>query len=256
MNFEQKHIDALKELLYKMADDQLIIGHRNSEWTGLGPVLEEDIAFSSMAQDKIGQAYQLYTLLNELGESDPDTVAFTRNAEQFHCCNLVTQPIGGYDYSLVRHFYFDHAELLRFESLTQSTFDPLAMLARKYKGEIKYHVMHANTWIKQLANGNEESKTKMQNAIDNTFADALGIFENGPFEDILIESGFFMGEDALKKQWYEKVKAFVESVGLTMPTLDNAKPNLGGRTGKHSPYLQPMLTEMTEVYAIDPSAEW
>jgi len=256
MNFEQKHIDALKELLYKMADDQLIIGHRNSEWTGLGPVLEEDIAFSSMAQDKIGQAYQLYSILNELGESDPDTVAFTRNAEQFHCCELVTLPIGGFDFSLVRHFYFDNAELLRFESLAQSTFDPLAMLAKKYKGEIKYHVMHANTWIKQLANGNEESKAKMQNAINNTFADALGIFEKGPYEDVLIEIGFFMGEDALKKQWYDKIKTFVESVGLSIPALDSATPNLGGRAGKHSAYLQPMLTEMTEVYAIDPSADW
>jgi ring-1,2-phenylacetyl-CoA epoxidase subunit PaaC len=67
----------LKELLYKMADDQLILGHRNSEWTGMGPLLEEDIAFSSMAQDKVGQSLALYTLLHELGESDPDTVAFT-----------------------------------------------------------------------------------------------------------------------------------------------------------------------------------
>ncbi|MDZ7646123.1 MAG: Phenylacetic acid catabolic protein [Cytophagales bacterium] len=74
----------LKELLYKLADDQLILGHRNSEWTGMGPLLEEDIAFSSMAQDKVGQSLALYTLLHELGERDPDTVAFTRNANQFH----------------------------------------------------------------------------------------------------------------------------------------------------------------------------
>ncbi len=63
MIFEEKHIEAAKELVYKMADDQLIIGHRNSEWTGLGPILEEDIAFSSMAQDKIGQSFHLYSLL-------------------------------------------------------------------------------------------------------------------------------------------------------------------------------------------------
>ena len=77
---------ALKELLYKIADDLLILGHRNSEWTGIGPLLEEDIAFSSMAQDKIGQSLVLFELLHGLGEADPDTVAFMRNSNQFHNC--------------------------------------------------------------------------------------------------------------------------------------------------------------------------
>ena len=99
-----------------MADDQLIIGHRNSEWNGLGPILEEDIAFSSMAQDKMGQSEHLYNLLNQLGEADADTVAFTRNAPQFHCSHLVELPIGGYDFSLIRHFLFDFAEYMRFEA--------------------------------------------------------------------------------------------------------------------------------------------
>lgn len=256
MNLNENQITALKDLLYKMADDQLIIGHRNSEWTGLGPVLEEDIAFSSMAQDKIGQSYQLYNLLQELGESDPDTVAFTRNAEQFHCCDYVCHPIGEYDFSLVRHFFFDNAELLKFESLASSTFEPLAMLARKFKGEIKYHVMHADIWIKQLANGNEESKTRIQNSINENFNLALGIFEKGAHEDVLIESGFYKGEEAIQELWYNHVKEIVESVGLTIPTLDISKAVYGGRSGKHSEHLQPMLTEMTEVYSIDPAAEW
>mgnify|MGYP002625976592 CR=1 FL=1 len=94
--------DALKELLYKMADDLLILGHRNSEWTGMGPLLEEDIAFSSMAQDKIGQSLALYTMLQELGEQDPDTVAFTRNANQFHNCILAELRNGEYDSTLIR----------------------------------------------------------------------------------------------------------------------------------------------------------
>ena len=84
----------LKELLFKMADDQLILGHRNSEWTGMGPLLEEDIAFSSMAQDKVGQSQALYTQLKELGEGDPDHLAFMREASMFRNCILVELPNG------------------------------------------------------------------------------------------------------------------------------------------------------------------
>lgn len=85
---------AIKELLYKMADDLLIIGHRNSEWTGLGPILEEDISFSSMAQDKIGQSQAIFQLLHELGEQEPDTVAFMRGAAQFHNAQFLELPNG------------------------------------------------------------------------------------------------------------------------------------------------------------------
>ena len=88
------------------------------------PALEEDIAFSSMAQDKLGHSLAFYSLLHELGESDPDTLAFMRHATQFHCCQLVELPIGEYDFSLIRHFLFDHAEAIRFEYLTQSVMSP------------------------------------------------------------------------------------------------------------------------------------
>lgn len=254
--FNDQHVQAAKDLLYKMADDQLILGHRNSEWTGLGPLLEEDIAFSSMAQDKIGQSEHLYNLLNELGEADADTVAFTRNAEQFHCCHLVEYPIGEYDFSLMRHFLFDMAEFLRFEMLTTSSYENLALIARKYKGEVKYHTMHANTWVQQLANGNEESKARMQGALNHCWNLALGIFEEGKFEDVLKESGIFGGEAQLKSDWISQVSPLLEKAGLTMPPKEEWKPVLGGRHGYHTEYLQPLLTEMTEVYTIDPTADW
>src|SRR6186713_1328644 len=125
---------AIKDLLYRIADDQLILGHRNSEWTGFGPLLEEDIAFSSMAQDKIGQSHALYQILHQLGEQVPDTVAFTRNANQFHNCIFVELPNGEYDFSLVRHFLYDTALAIRFDSLTRSACQPLAELSVKIRG--------------------------------------------------------------------------------------------------------------------------
>lgn len=247
---------AIKELLYKMADDLLIIGHRNSEWTGLGPILEEDIAFSSMAQDKIGQSQALFQLLHELGEQEPDTVAFTRNANQFHNAQFVELPNGDYDFSLMRHFLYDVADQLRFEMLASSSYEPLAKVARKIKGELKYHVFHANTWIVKLGTANEESKARMQTALNDAWNYALGLFEEGDFENDLKSEGVFEGEAALKQRWLETITPILNKATLTIPHENTWEPKLGGRKGLHTEHLEPLVEEMSEVFRVDPSAEW
>jgi ring-1,2-phenylacetyl-CoA epoxidase subunit PaaC len=247
---------ALKELLYKMADDLLVLGHRNSEWTGMGPLLEEDIAFSSMAQDKVGQSLALFTMLNQLGEQEPDTVAFMRNANQYHNCVLVELPNQEYDFSLCRHFLFDTADSLRWELLTKSSHEPLAQLAKKVAGELRYHTLHANTWLKQLGTANDDSVARLQNSMDRILPHALGIFEESLFENELIEKGIFAGERRLLSEWKVRVKDIVGQTRLKMPSWDSFAPVFGGRVGKHSEHLQPMLDEMSEVFKIDPTAEW
>ncbi len=248
--------EAIKDLLYKMADDQLILGHRNSEWTGFGPLLEEDIAFSSMAQDKVGQSWQLYKILNELGESDPDTVAFMRNAEQFHNSQFVELPNGEYDFSLIRHFLFDTAELIRFQMLSESSFETLANLSKKIKGETKYHSMHAKIWIKQLGSATEESISRLQGSLDMAMPYALGLFEPSNFEQELIDEGIFAGEEALKAQWEASITEVISETSLIMPDLKALNPVVGGRYGTHTPHLQPLLDEMSEVFKVDPTADW
>ncbi|WP_333820127.1 1,2-phenylacetyl-CoA epoxidase subunit PaaC [Ohtaekwangia sp.] len=247
---------AIKELLYKIADDQLILGHRNSEWTGFGPLLEEDIAFSSMAQDKVGQSYALYQILHQLGEQAPDTVAFTRNAQQFHNTIFVELPNGEYDFSLIRHFLFDTAEALRFEMLSNSSFQPLAELARKIKGELRYHTLHANTWIKRLGSATEESITRLQHSLDIALPYALGIFEESPYEQTLISEGIFAGEQVLLERWKLQVENSIHQTRLQLPLWQSITPIVGGRSGKHTEHLQPLLDEMSEVFRIDPLAEW
>jgi len=248
--------EAIKELLYKMADDQLILGHRNSEWTGFGPLLEEDIAFSSMAQDKVGHSLALYTMLNELGEQDPDTIAFTRNASQFHNTVFTELPNAEYDFSLIRHFLYDTAEALRFEMLSHSSFEPLAQLATKVRGELRYHTMHANTWVKQLGSATEESISRLQQSLEKALPYALGIFEPSPFEKELIAEGIFEGENALEEKWKKKVEEVIAQTQLQLPKWETLTPQYGGRAGKHTEHLQPLLDEMSEVFKIDPTAEW
>ncbi len=248
---------AINDLVIKMADDALIIGHRNSEWTGIGPILEEDLAFSSMAQDKIGHAWALYTIAHEhLGGDTPDNVGFLRGEKEMKCCHLVELPIGEYDFSIVRHFMFDNAEMIRYESLIQSSFQPLATLAKKVKGEIKYHVMHADTFFSQLAKGNETSKARMQTALNYALPYALGIFEKSAFENELVADGITVGEEILAAKWYEVVKQKIEKAGLVCPAFDMSKATLGGRNGYHTSDLLPLLNEMSEVVKLDPAAEW
>jgi ring-1,2-phenylacetyl-CoA epoxidase subunit PaaC len=248
--------EALKDLLYKIADDQLILGHRNSEWTGFGPILEEDIAFSSMAQDKLGHSLAFYSLLHELGEADPDTIAFTRNANQFHNSQFVELPIGEYDFSLIRHFLFDNAEILRFDMLTRSSYTPITTVATKLKGEVKYHVLHANTMIKQLGSSTEEAIERLQNSLNEALPYALGIFEPSKFEAELIAEGIYEGEEKIKTQWLENIKKVLSQTQLELPDLTTITPKFGGRYGEHTEHLQPLLDEMAEVFKIDPTAEW
>lgn len=247
---------AIKDLLYKLADDQLILGHRNSEWTGFGPILEEDIAFSSMAQDKIGHSLAFYTLLHELGESEPDTVAFTRNANQFHNNQLVELPNGEYDFSLIRHFLYDNAEIIRFEMLAQSSYEPIAKVATKLKGEVKYHVLHANTWIKNLGSSTEEAILRLQSSLNEALPYALGMFEQSKYEQELIDAGIYGGEEAVKAEWLKRIQAVIEKTDLKLPNLESITPTFGGRYGEHTEHLQPLLDEMAEVFKIDPTAEW
>ena len=249
-------MQPIKELLYKLADDQLILGHRNSEWTGFGPLLEEDIAFSSMAQDKIGHSLAIYTLLNQLGEADPDTLAFTRSANNFKNCQLVELPNGEYDFSIIRHFLFDTAEALRFQMLAQSSYEPLAQLAAKIKGELRYHTMHANYWVKKLGNATEESKARMQQSLSALLPYALGIFEKSEFENDLIQQNIFVGEDGLKSKWKIRVNEIISGTELVLTDWATLKPIEGGRKGIHTEHLQPLLNEMGEVIRTDPTAQW
>lgn len=256
MDFSKNELSAVKNFIYGIADDHLVLGHRNSEWTGLGPILEEDIAFSSMAQDKLGQAQALYELLFKMGENAPDTLAFTRKVNEMKCCHLVEYPIGEYDFSLMRHFLFDEAAQIRFEILESSSFGEIGKLAKKFRGEIRYHVMHAETWIMQLSRSNEETRKRMQDRLNEIYVLALGIFEPAEFEDMLINMKIFPGEKILKEIWIERIDNKLKNCGLEIPAISREDISYGGRQGKHTVYLKPLLEEMTEVYSIDPVAEW
>ncbi len=251
------NFDALKDILYRLADDELIIGHRNSEWTGIGPILEEDIAFSSMAQDEIGHAQAYYILLNDLmGEGHPDQIAFNRKAADFRSCHLVEYPIVDYAFSLVRHFCYDSAEAIRLESLRSSSFRPLGELAKKLSREEKYHQLHALTWIGQLGRATDESNRRLQEALDLAYPMAFGLFEPTEMDEVIAKEGLMARESELEAAWVTEMEKQITAAGLKVPEVADKTAHYGGRKGQHSEHLPPLLLEMTEVFAIDPEAAW
>ncbi len=251
-------MNALKQLLFNMADDLLIIGHRNSEWTGIGPVLEEDIAFASMAQDKIGQAQALYQLIHEGFNTEiPDLLGFNRKENEFYSCHFVELPIGEYDFSLVRHFLFDQAQFLRMNDLKDSSHEELKAVSLKFLPELKYHIMHADIWMEQLAtNGNEESHARLQSSINELYPISFGLFENYEGENDLIKNKVYSGEKELKEVFINTIKEKCKSFNLELPETNSIENYLGGRKAFHTDHLAPLLKEMTEVFNIEPTAEW
>jgi ring-1,2-phenylacetyl-CoA epoxidase subunit PaaC len=156
----------------------------------------------------------------------------------------------------VRHFLYDTALAIKFDMLTKSSFEPLAELSSKIRGEVRYHTLHANTWIKQLGTATEESISRLQKSLELALPHALGMFEQSPYEKEIIASGLFPGEKAVKELWVEKISEVLKQTNLQLPDLKTIKSIEGGRIGKHSEHLQPLLDEMSEVFRIDPGAEW
>jgi ring-1,2-phenylacetyl-CoA epoxidase subunit PaaC len=246
--------EGVIDLLYGMADDELMIGHRNSEWTGHAPILEEDIAFSSMAQDEIGHAQAYYQLLHELGEADPDTLAFGRGPREYRCAALVALPKDDWAFTIVRQFLYDASEQVRLTALANCNFVPLAQLATKLRSEEKYHMMHGRTWMLRLGQSNDESRRKIQSALERAYPYALGLFEPTESCEPLTQAGICPPEDDLKSEWESAVAPVLADAGLKIP--NSCKPVHGGRVGKHPPDLTGLLDGLQLVYKIDPTAKW
>jgi ring-1,2-phenylacetyl-CoA epoxidase subunit PaaC len=116
--------------------------------------------------------------------------------------------------------------------------------------------MHANEWIKQLGNADEETVARMQKQLDYALPYALGVFEPSKFEEILISDEIFSGEIALQSVWEDEIAGIIAETKLVLPSLQSLESAYGGRYGRHTEHLQPLLTEMGEVIQSDPNAEW
>jgi ring-1,2-phenylacetyl-CoA epoxidase subunit PaaC len=249
--------DRLKEtlgrMLLAMADDELILAHRNSEWTGHAPILEEDIAFSNIAQDELGHATLFYGLLGELNGADPDQLVFFRDADGYRNVQMVELPKGDWAFSMVRQYLFDAFEMVRAGHLLASQYRPLAEAIAKIRQEEMYHYRHTSQWVKRLGLGTEESRRRTQAALETLWPYAHQLFVPLADEAALVTAGFSPDPEILYQSWTEVIVPFLKDTGLNLPA-ENTSPT--GDRREHTAYLPPLLAELQGVARSDPDAGW
>jgi ring-1,2-phenylacetyl-CoA epoxidase subunit PaaC len=164
------------DLLLALADDELILGWRNSEWTGIAPFLEEDVAFSSIAQNEIGHARALYELAAaELGTT-ADELAFDRSPEEYRSAPLVQLRRLEWARTIARHWLYETADEIRLAALRRSDDPEIAGLAAKMDREEAYHRMHAEMWTDRLL-ATDEGRTRLNEAVEELWPYALGVLD-------------------------------------------------------------------------------
>jgi len=165
------------QLLLALADDELILGWRNSEWTGIAPSLEEDVAFSSIAQNEIGHARALYELAARELDTDADALAFDRTLDEYRSAPLVELRRLEWARTIARHWLYETADAIRLEALRASDDPELAGIAAKIEREEVYHRIHAEMWVDRLL-GSDEGRGRLDEALEELWPYALGVLDD------------------------------------------------------------------------------
>ncbi|WNS77299.1 1,2-phenylacetyl-CoA epoxidase subunit PaaC [Bacillus sp. DTU_2020_1000418_1_SI_GHA_SEK_038] len=256
---------SLTALLYQLADDDFIIAYRGSEWLGLAPHIEEDVAFSSISQDTMGHAAMFYQLLEELGEGSIDELAHSRKAKDRRNAvllemvngpgNYLSKPQYDFAFAVVRNYFYVQAKKIRMDSLKNSSYQPLAHMAINVNMELFYHLLHWKTWFVQLMNARGEARKRMEAAVAKVFSDFEGVLTLGPLGSDMAKFGLIEDEELLKQKWRSAMLPVFEAINLALPESFGMKSG-NGRIGEHTKELDIALAILSEVYHADPAANW
>jgi len=257
-------MDLLSTYIIHQADNVLILGHRNSEWTGHGPILEQDIAISNIALDLIGQSRNFYQLAaTRLNETDADQIlteddlAYFRDANEFRNLILVEQTNGNWGKTILRQFYYSSFQYLLFKELLKSSCPEIAAISEKSIKETRYHLKWSSEWVVRLGDGTPESHRRMLDARQELNPWISELFIPVDFDYEAAATGAGILPDTLQEEWFQRVNHVFESAGL--PLLSFEKKNmhiLSGKKGVHSEHLGYLLEEMQFLQRAYPGSNW
>jgi len=239
-----------------LADDSLILGQRNAEWCGHGPVLEQDIAITNISLDLIGQSRNFYQYAATLigNDSTEDSLAYLRKEEEFKNCLLVEQPKGDWAQTILRQFFFSQYQYLLFQQLQNGKDEQLAAIAEKSLKEVTYHLRWSSEWVIRLGDGTDESHQRMIKAIDELWKYADELFSATSYELQVASDGTGIDVSKLKEQWMTKVKEIFSEATLPIPGKTFVQG--GGKEGRHTEHLAYILTELQYMQRTYPGCDW
>jgi len=270
LNPSTKHLISY---ILHLADNALILGHRNSEWCGHGPILEQDIALTNIALDLVGQARNYYQYAAELinaaiapspggegvgGEAyTEDTLAYLRDEQDFKNCLLVEQPNGDWGVTVMRQFFFSTYQYHLYQQLQYSNDNRIAAIATKALKEVTYHVRWSSEWVIRLGAGTEESHRRMLNAVSTLQQFTGELFIPASYETVAAMENFGVDVALINPLWQKDITNVFAKANLneTLP-LHNIPAAAGGKDGLHSEYLCHILAEMQVLQRAYPGAKW
>jgi len=245
---------ALTGLLLSIADDEFVIGFSDSEWTGIAPLLEEDVAMSSLAQDELGHAAALYGLLGDLTGIDPDALAYDREPAEYRHCRLLDHGRGDWAMTIARRFLYDSADVIRLEALADGSWAPLTDLVAKLVREERYHRMHAGAWLDRLARSPGEPRDRLLASLHELAPDAATVFTLIEGEADLVAAGIMeVPMTDLEERWRASIAPVFANLDLPMPP-----PAIDPERGRldHGADFDWLWGEFTSVRRADPGATW
>ncbi len=257
--------DASVDYLLHLADNAVVLGQRNSEWCGHGPIIEEDIAMANISLDLIGQARLLYQLAAQRigGDATEDSLAYFRGDTEFRNYTLLelphTGPLVGYaktdmDYgtTIARNFLYSALMVLVWEALQQSPDAELAAIAAKSLKETRYHLRHSRDWLVRLGDGTDDSHARVQAALDHLMPYTQEFWTDGATEAAAVEAG--VDVKTLRAQWDAMVDDTLAEATLQRPSAVGYVTQ--GKNGLHSEHMGYLLTEMQSLARAHPGAQW
>lgn len=250
-------MNALFEFLLRQGDNVLVLGHRTSEWCGMAPALEEDIALANTALDLIGQTKLWLDYAAEVqGEGrTANDLAFLRDAYDFRNVLMVETPNEDYGRTLMRQFLFDAFQVHWLTALTDSKDSRISEISMKSVKEAQYHLERSRDTVIALGDGTELSNTKMQAALDYLWPYAREIMLVDDVDESMNKEGIAPLPSSILPAWEALVASTMRDAQLTIPDSDFV--HKGGRTGKrHTEHLGHMLATMQVLQRSYPGATW
>ncbi|WP_179316191.1 1,2-phenylacetyl-CoA epoxidase subunit PaaC [Winogradskyella undariae] len=250
----------MKQNLYNyilgIADNSLILGQRLGELTGHGPSLETDIACTNISLDLFGQVRSYFQYAAKIAgdKRTEDDIAMLRKEREYVNVLLVEQPNRDFAYTMARQFLFDVYHLLFLQELEKSKDLILSAIAIKSIKEVSYHERFSSDWIKRLGDGTEESKTKMQDAIDGLWTYTDELFHQTEADKAMVAEGIGVDVTKLKETYYKKVNEILEEATLEIP--ESKWFQKGGKEGIHTEHLGYLLAELQYMQRAYPNMEW